>query len=143
MYTCLHTPEIFFFLCYSSSPNQIFALHDYTRGSRFLAPTSHKSSLLQLTGMRPFPKSTLQTLPHIPVELAELLAFCGIGINCVNILVVLFWCVYWPSDCMRVYSAVCLRPIENTDRTRRARSSHRDPLGSFEALGTSNALICC
>lgn len=61
MYTPLHTLATFFHLLCAVPHNQlqIFDLNDYTRSSRFLAPASHKSSLLQLTGMWPFPRSTL------------------------------------------------------------------------------------
>lgn len=57
----LSDTPLFTHLCVCS-PSKLFALLDYTRTSLFLAPASHKSTRLQLIGMRPFPKSTLQTL---------------------------------------------------------------------------------
>lgn len=124
--------------------NVIYLLYMIAHVAHTFWPSlSQISSLLQLTGMQEFPTSTLQTPFHIPVELAELLAFCGTGINCVNILVVLFWCVYWPNDCMHVYLAVCLRPMESTERKRLADIivRHHNPVGLFEPLRTAYALI--
>lgn len=79
--------------------------------------------------MWPFPSSTLS---QIPLGSAGLSALCGIHINCVNILVVLFWCVYWLLDYMCVYLAICL-PCQRERRMVPSIMIRRDSL-SFQGL---------
>lgn len=145
LFTCYRS---FFspFLCYSCEPNQIFAFHDYTRSSRFLAPASRKSSLLQLAGMQPFPKSTLQTLPSPshPDGIGR-----AVGVlwdrrklcehSCRAILVCLL--AQWLHACL-LGSLFASDEEDERDEGSRVQAlwSRR---GLFEDLGTSNALICC
>lgn len=85
--------------------------------------------------MWPFPRCTLS---QIPLGLAELLALCGIHINCVNILVVLFWCIYWLLDYMRVYLAVCCPARERGERVQASWSA--GIVGAFR--GCASLLWC-
>lgn len=73
--------------------------------------------------------------------LAELLALSGIHINCVNILVMLFWCIYWLLDYLRVYLAVCYPAREKALNA----SKHRDPQGLLKLWGRLSfvALMLC
>lgn len=51
----------------------------------------------------------------------------GIGINCVNILVVLFWCVYWPLDCVLCLLGSLFAPTERADRQGEKKGGERGP----------------